>query len=159
MTAMPLPAAPVAHPPAPAVVASDLLGPLLAPPDACYTFDAGLYGFEACRRFVLVPAGRPALYWLQSAEEPGLVFLLADPGHFFAHHDVDVPGAEIDALAGPGAHAADCTALVIVTLGEQRGAATANLQAPVVLHGPSRAGRQVVLDDGHQRVRVPLAIA
>ena len=56
-----------------------------------------------------------------------------------------------------GVDGADFAAFAIVTLGHERGAATANLQAPVVLHGPSRTGRQVVLNDGHQRVRVPLA--
>lgn len=140
-------------------VASELLGPIMASRDARYTFAAGLYGFETCHNFVLVPAGRPALYWLQSTEEPGLVFLLAEPGHFFPDYDVDVPAAELDALAGPGTRGDDFAAFAIVTLGNERGGATVNLQAPLVLHGPTRTGRQVVLGDGHQRVRVPIVIA
>ena len=139
-------------------IASALLGPVIAPAEARYAFPAGLYGFEACCGYVLVPAGRPALFWLQSTEEPGLVFLLAEPGQFFPQHEIDVPGHELESLAGPAAHAAEFVAFVIVTLGDEPGAATANLQAPLVLHTASRTGRQVVLDDGHQRVRVPLAI-
>ncbi len=139
-------------------VASDLLGPVLAPRDAHYRFPAGLYGFNDFRDFVLIPAGRPGLYWLQSVENSALVFLLADPGHFFAHHELDVPAADLEALAGCHAPADEFAAFVVVTLGETRGAATANLQAPVALHTPSRTARQVVLNDGHQRVRVPLAV-
>ncbi|HEY0777249.1 MAG TPA: flagellar assembly protein FliW [Gemmatirosa sp.] len=146
--------------PAPDVsVASDLLGPVPAPPEACYTFPVGLYGFDTCRGFVLVPAGRPALYWLQSTEEPGLVFLVADPGHFFPLHDIDVPTADLDALAGSHAPDVEFAAFVIVTLGETRGTATANLQAPIVFHAPSRTACQVVLNDGQDRVRVPIAIS
>ena len=143
----------------PDVVTSNLLGPIPATPEAHFTFPAGLYGFEACRSFVLVPAGRPALYWLQSAEEPGLVFLLVEPGHFFPDFEVDVPAFDLDALAGAGTAPDDFAAFAIVTLGAQPGRATVNLQAPVVLHAPSRRGRQLVLDDGGARVRVPFAIS
>ncbi len=146
--------------PAPAeTVMSDLLGPIAAAPGARYAFPAGLYGFDACRGFVLVPAGRPALYWLQSTEAADLVFLLADPGHFFPQHEIDVSAHDLEALAGPAASGDDFAALVVVTLGETRGTATANLQAPVVFHAPSHTARQVVIDDGQGRVRVPLAVA
>lgn len=138
-------------------ISSTLLGSVMAPPDARYTFPTGLYGFDTCRGFVLVPAGRTALYWLQSTEEPGLAFLLAEPGHFFPDHEIDVPARELEPLA-PAAHAGEFLAFVIVTLGDQRGSASANLQAPLVMHPASRTGRQVVLDDGHQRVRVALTI-
>lgn len=154
-----LPTRPLAAHPHPTLVASDLLGPVMAPPEARFTFPTGLYGFERCREFVLLPAGRPALHWLQSAEESSLAFLVAEPGAFFPDHDVDVPEPDLDALAGSDAESDDFAAFAIVTLGQERGAATANLQAPLVLHGPSRTGRQVVLNDGHQRVRVPLAIS
>ena len=140
------------------IVTSDLLGPIAVTPDAHYTFPSGLYGFDACREFVLVPAGRPALFWLQSTENPGLVFLLAEPGHFLAENEIDVPALDLEALAGVPAQADEFLALAIVTLGEARGTATANLQAPVVCHTPTRTARQVVLDDGHTRVRIPLAI-
>lgn len=149
---------PLAAQPHPTLVASDLLGPVMVPPEARYSFPAGLYGFDGCREFVLLPAGRPALHWLQSTEESGLTFLVAEPGAFFPEQEVDVPSPDLDAIAGADAEAADFAAFAIVTLGRERGTATANLQAPLVLHAPSRTGRQVVLNDGRGRVRVPLAI-
>jgi flagellar assembly factor FliW len=154
-----MPSRPIAAHPHPTLVASDLLGPVMAPPEARYSFPTGLYGFDSYREFVLLPAGRPALHWLQSTEASGLTFLVAEPGAFFPDDDVDVPEPDLDALAGPDAEADEFAAFTIVTLGRERGRATANLQAPLVLHGPSRTGRQVVLNDGRGRVRVPLAIA
>lgn len=142
----------------PTLVASDLLGPVMAPPEARYSFPTGLYGFDTYREFVLLPAGRPALHWLQSTEESGLTFLVAEPGAFFPEQEIDVPAPDLDAIAGPHAAADQFAAFAIVTLGRERGAATANLQAPLVLHAQSRTGRQVVLNDGRRRVQVPLAI-
>lgn len=139
--------------PAPAVTAavaytvdSVLLGPVVADADAVYTFPDGIYGFERARTFVLVPSGRDGLCWLQSLEDGTLVLLLADPAHFYPDEITGAPDL-------------DAAARVVVTLPRAAGGtATANLQAPVLLHTATRAGRQVVLDDGRQRVRVPIAI-
>ena len=156
-------AAPAPAAPAPAgarvTVASDLLGALELPASALFTFAAGLYGFEGARRFALVSAGRDGLWWLQSAEAPALVFLLADPFHFVADYAVDVPDGELAHL-GSGAGAAGALAvLVIVTLPAAAGqGATANLQAPVLLHAAAGTGRQVVLPDARWSVQTPLAL-
>jgi flagellar assembly factor FliW len=140
-----------------ATVVSELLGDVELPAAALYTFPAGLYGFEACRRFALVPAGREGLFWLQSAELSGLVFLLADPFHFFPHYEADLPDDELATLgvaagARPGV-------LVIVTLpGSGSETASANLRAPLVLEPTSRQGRQLVLADERLAVREPLTL-
>ncbi len=132
--------------PAAYTIDSALLGPVVADADAVYTFPDGLYGFERARAFVLVPAGREGLCWLQSLEDGALVLLLADPARFFPDEPATSPN-----------HAA--AARVVVTLPNAHGGiATANLQAPVRLHAITRVGRQVVLDDGRQRIRVPISI-
>lgn len=131
----------------PHAVDSVLLGPVVADADAVYTFPEGIYGFERARAFVLVPAGRDGLCWLQSLEDGALVLLLADPAHFYPDEPAVAPDADV-------------TARVVVTLSRRAGGpATANLQAPVLLDPATRAGRQVVLDDGRQRIRIPIAIA
>ena len=139
-------------------VASDLLGAIELPADALYTFAAGLYGFEAARRFALVPAGREGLFWLQSAEERGLVFLLADPFHWYPDYAADLPDAELAALGRTGD--GPVGVLAIVTLSGQPGeAASVNLRAPVVLEPTHRQGRQLVLRDEGLGVREPLALS
>ena len=138
-------------------VVSELLGDVELPAAALYTFPAGLYGFDACRRFALVPAGREGLFWLQSAEASGLVFLLADPFHWFPDYVADVPEAELAALGR--ADDAPVGVLAIVTLPSAAGeAASVNLRAPVILDPAGRGGRQVVLRDERLRVREPLAL-
>ena len=133
-----------AAPSLPLIVESALLGTVRADANAVYAFPDGIYGFERARSFVLVPAGREGLCWLQSTEDGGLVLLLADPHQFFGS-DVpvgDTPGEVVQ---------------VVVTLPQQAGAlATANLQAPLLFDAVRSIGRQTVCDDGRQRVRIPI---
>jgi flagellar assembly factor FliW len=150
-----------ARPDAPAegnvTLASDLLGAVELPAADVLDFPAGLPGFPAARRFVLVPAGRPGLFWLQSADAPGLVFLLADPFHWCPGYDLDVSDAELASLGA--ATAADLAVFAVVTLpaapGEQ---ASVNLRAPVLLSARTRQGRQVVLAGERHAVRAALAL-
>lgn len=138
-------------------IASDLLGTLVLPVTELLVFPAGIPGFPEARRFVLVPAGRTGLYWLQSAEASGLVFLLADPFLWFPDYDIDVPDAELAALGvrAPG----DLAVFAVVTLPATAGEpASVNLRAPVLLGTPTRRGRQLVLADERYAVREPLAL-
>ena len=138
-------------------VASDLLGAIELPADALYTFGTGLYGFAEARRFALVPAGREGLFWLQSAESRGLIFLLADPFHWYPDYAADIPDAELAALGHTGD--APVGVLAIVTLPATPGEpASVNLRAPIVLDPEGRQGRQVVLRDERFGVREALAL-
>ena len=135
-------------------IASTLLGPLEVGPESRLRFDAGLYGFPDARDFALVPSGREGLWWLQSADEPALALLLADPFHFFPDYAPDVPDAEVAALAR---EAAEFTLFVVVTLSAD--APTANLRAPVVVDAQARRARQVVLPEERRVVREPIGLA
>jgi flagellar assembly factor FliW len=141
-------------------VSSDLLGALAVPAEAVHAFPEGLYGFPEARQFALVPAGREGLAWLQSLERSGLTFLLADPFHFFAGYEADVPDAELAHLGIAADAAAGAIALyAIVTLPGTAGeTASVNLRAPLVLAPGAQRGRQVVLPDATHGVREPLAL-
>ncbi len=128
------------------VVPSRLLGPVLVSRDALVAMPAGLYGFEHCRSYALIPAGRDGLWWMQSVEREALIFLLADPFVFFPGHAVDVPPAELSALGAT--EETVLTAFVIVTLPARDGeGASANLRAPLVLDAERKVARQIVLGD------------
>lgn len=145
---------------APEALASHLLGTLDVGADALFDFDAGLYGFPGARRFALVPAARDGLWWLQSAEDPALVFLLADPFHFFPAYAPDVPDAELAQLGGGGAPPADRVGVyAVVTLGTAGApTASANLRAPVLLDTGAGRGRQVVLPADPHGITEPIAL-
>jgi flagellar assembly factor FliW len=144
-------------PDVPVSLSSDLLGPLDVPAGACFDFPEGLPGFDHARRFALVPAGREGLFWLQSLEASGLVFLLADPYHWFGAYEVELRAADRQALGAEGPD--DVAVLAIVTLpGAPGEAASVNLRAPVLLGHSARRGRQLVREDQRYRVREPLAL-
>lgn len=151
--------------PAPAaghvLVASDLLGALEVPEAACYTFDEGLYAFEACRGFALVPTGRDGVWWLQSRDHAGLVFVVADPFHFFPGYTAEVPDAELAPIGTDGqpTPAERLLTLAIVTLPMEQGeTASANLRAPLLLDTATRRGRQLVLPASPYGVREAIGL-
>ncbi|HEU4628456.1 MAG TPA: flagellar assembly protein FliW [Gemmatimonadaceae bacterium] len=138
-------------------VASDLLGALTVGAESVYTFPAGMYGFPECRRFALVPAGREGLFWLQSLEHATLIFLLADPFHFFPDYAVELSAGDRAELRV--AEAADVAVLCVVTLPRTRGEApTANVQGPVALNVTAQVGRQLALGAPGLDVRRPLPL-
>ena len=95
-------AAPLAcpSPDAPVIVASRLFGPLSVRPDAFITFPDGLPGFAGERRFILLPAAPEGVYWLQSADEGSVAFLLVDPFPVFPEYAVELPDSP-DGEAAP----------------------------------------------------------
>lgn len=121
-------------------------------------FDDGIFGFPACRSFVLVRTAHPALYWLQSTDDEPLRLLLADPFVFFDGYSVDVPDADVKRLAP--ASASDVAILATVTIGDavaQR--STANLQGPIAIDVRSGRGRQFIVNDPACQVREPIDLA
>jgi flagellar assembly factor FliW len=140
------------------IVSSDVLGPLSVPEEEIVRFPAGLLGLPECRSFVLLPADREGLYWLQSVEESSLAFVLVDPFLFVEGYSVEVPQAELDALGAEGA--GDVAILTIVTLpGSRDGTPTTNLQGPLAVNLRGRVGRQMVIQDSEFGVRVPVDLA
>jgi flagellar assembly factor FliW len=132
-------------------IASRLFGPLTVPRNDVIVMPDGMLGFAGERRFILLPAAPEGIFWLQSVEESGLVFLLVDPFIHFAGYEVDLPDVP---EPGPGEEVA---VLTIVTLPRERGeGCTANLQGPLVIHFPTRVARQVVLSDSRYHTKHPL---
>jgi len=132
-------------------VASRLFGPLTVPRSDIIVMPEGMLGFAGERRFIMLPAAPDGVFWLQSVDEGGLVFLLVDPFIYFPGYVVDLPDVP---EPRPGEQVA---VLTIVTLprGDDEGC-TANLQGPVVIHFPTRIARQVVLSDSQYHTKHPL---
>jgi flagellar assembly factor FliW len=128
--------------PAPAP-AADAIGPATGP-QPIVTFEQGLIGFPAYRRFLLLPTPHPSVFRLQSLDEPALAFLVADPFPFFKGYGVDLPDTDTKRL---GATAPDDVAIfVTVTLSSDPARlSTANLQGPIAVNVRTMQGRQVIL--------------
>ena len=153
---MTAPTAAVAHED-PFVVASDVLGPLTVARAELLQFPQGLYGFPECHTWVLVPTRREGLFWLQSADDALLAFLLVDPFTHFPGYAVDLSAADL-ARVGTS-EPSEIVVLAVVTVGSRDGAPpTANLQGPVVLNMRARQGFQLVLSVEGYGVREPFSI-
>lgn len=134
------------------IVHSSLLGPLSVAPAELLEFPDGLYGFPECRQFVLVPAEKEGLYWLQSAEHSTLAFLLVDPFLHFDGYAVDIPPADLSGLAAE--HPSDIVILAIVTLPRTRHERlTANLQGPLAVNLAQQRAKQLAVSESDFGVR------
>ena len=126
-------------------------------------FQAGLPGFEGCRRFLPIDdaALRPFLF-LQSLEEPRLCFITLpaaalDPGYKLKMSAEDAAAIGLEKQPSAGTEA---LCLVVVSMAEgAEGVFTANLLAPIVISGATGRAVQSVRDDTAYSCRHPLAAA
>lgn len=139
------------------IVRSDLLGSLEMRPEEVLEFSAGLFGFPECRSFVLVPAERDGLYWLQSTDHSTLSFLLADPFLFYDGYAVELSPQDLEMLRAQDP--TDVLILAIVTLPRSRDELpTANLQGPLAINMRGQVALQLALVEGEFGLRCPLRL-
>lgn len=94
------------------------------------------------------------LYELRSLEQPDVRFMVAVPGAYFADYEIELDDHECGdlGLSEPG----DALVLVMLTVGADAAATTANLLAPVVINARTRTAAQVILTGSDWPVRAPL---
>ena len=118
---------------------------------------APMPGFPDHQRFALVQLDEAGvLCSLQSVQDPALRFLVVPPAAFFPDYTPVIDDATVAALGIESAD--DAIVLLVVNPGDDAGAATANLLAPVVVNLATRQGGQVVLDEDLP-IRAPLLAA
>lgn len=127
-------------------------GPLEIASDSILTFPAGLLGFEELKQFVLLerPEIEP-LEWLQSVENPQIVFTVMDPAVVFGNYHAELAPEDWEALGLP--EGTPLKLRVLVTVPKDPAEMTANLLGPLVFSPEHGKGRQVVLVDSDYPVR------
>ena len=118
--------------------------------DAVLEFPAGLIGLGGAR-YALIPHGEESPFqWLQSLDDPELALPVTDPFAFFGDYGVDLSDDDTEKLGAASAE----DVRVLVTVSASGDAVTANLKAPIVVHG----GRafQVINEAPGADVRRPL---
>lgn len=138
-------------------VDSLVLGSLTVPVESVFTFTDGLHGFAEYRDFVIVPAARRGLYWMQSTIERAIAFLLVDPFVVAAGYELDLAVGERSVL---DVHdASELLVLAIVTLPAlQTQLPTANLRGPLVFNTRTRCARQVLSAVPTHEVQAPVNV-
>ncbi len=138
---------------------NERFGTVQIPDEAVIRFEDGLYGFEDCHQFALLPveAGNPRLQWLQSLDDPALAWLILDPSLIRPDYAPVVDAQDLQGIGLGGLE--EGIVMVICVLAANLQDVTANLQAPLVFNPAARQGRQVILLDPSLPVRQPVLAA
>jgi len=105
----------------------------------------GLFGFEDDIEYVLLDSENPSFYWLQSVNDKEIAFVLINPFLFRKDYEANVTNED---LAEIGIKSPDnALVFVIVTIPQDGGPMTANLQGPLIINKENMTGMQAILSD------------
>ena len=159
------------------VIETTRFGPIEVDSDRVIHFAHGLLGFPEARRFALIQTdagdtlGDPSadeatadcFYWLQSADDPRLAFVVCDPSGFlpeFADYSAGTLPLRGECREELGFDAEDREAVdgaqVLVICNRVGEWITGNLLGPLVINGETFKGKQVVLTERKWGTRHPL---
>lgn len=138
-------------------IATSRFGTIDCPEQALLAVPAGILGFPASTRYVVLDHDRDVPFkWLQSVDEPALAFVIADPVLFAPEYRVVLLEQDTRDLGVRSSD--DLLIFVIVTIPlDDPIRFTANLRGPVVVNRHARIGKQVILQEDYP-TRAPLAI-
>ena len=105
-------------------------------------FPGGLYGFEDYTEYALLDAHKRPFYWLQSIQNREVAFVLINPYLFRPDYVLDVPKDDLERIGNPEGDAT--LVFTILTIPNEGGEVTANLQGPLVINRKARTGIQSI---------------
>jgi len=100
------------------------------------------------------PVRDSAFSWLHSIDDPTLALPVTNPWQFFSDYEVKLSDDDAATLQLESPEQAEI--FCVVRAADQLGDFTINLRGPIVIHGESRLGRQVINEVGGYGVREPL---
>jgi flagellar assembly factor FliW len=142
----------------PIQISTSRFGDVTVDPKQLVTFPQGLIGFDFTgpARFALLPCPpcgqSQSFYWLQSATDPEVAFLVVDPGLFFKDYQVQIREETQQDLELADAKDGQC----LVICNRAGDWLTGNLLGPLVINTRTRVGQQVVLTEKKWTCRQPL---
>ncbi|XEC95376.1 flagellar assembly protein FliW [Paenibacillus tarimensis] len=123
-----------------------------------YTFPKGIPGFEDQTSFIIVaPEEDRPFAFLQSAANPELVFVIADPFLFYPDYDFEIPEPVLTELNIESSDQVLVRSIINTSNGLE--AATINLVAPILFNAEAQLGKQVVFGKSPYTTKQPLFVA
>lgn len=109
------------------------------------TFAQGLFAFEEKKRYILLENEDPGnpLWWLQSLDDPNLVFVLINPFLFKPDYEFDLAEEDVKELGLQKPE--EVVVFCLVVIPEDVKKMTGNLLAPLIINATSKQGKQIVL--------------
>lgn len=118
-------------------------------PEAVFTFPEGFVGFESSKRFsIFHEEGKPTVFWLQSLDDPELMFSIVAPELIDLEYRIEL--SDQDCALLDLHHAEDAVVVVMVyrdAVASERIAAST--RSPLILNLKNRRGMQKVLQEVH----------
>jgi len=105
----------------------------------------GLFGFEDFTEYVLLDAEHEPFFWLQSIDEKEIAFVIINPFLFRKDYEANVTNEELAEIGIKSAE--NALIFVIVTIPQDGGNMTANLQGPIIINKESMTAMQAILSD------------
>ncbi len=117
-------------------------------PQSVITFPQGIPPFDSCQRYKLFhEEGTESVFWLQSLEDPDLMFSVTDPDLLKLSYEVSLSDEEQKLLdIAPG----DELLLSVIVYKDGENPAESlkvNARAPIVINASKRLGLQKLLQD------------
>ena len=134
-------------------IESTRFGRLVVDDERVMTFPSGLLGFPDHSRFALIQTSEENyFFWLQSADDPNLAFVVTDPSIFFKDYQAPIREETRQDLELED----DAHAQVFVICNKVDEWLTGNLLGPIVVNTQNREASQVVLTEKKWTTRQPL---
>ena len=136
------------------IINSTRFGQLEIRDDSIIVFPEGLIGLGGSRYALVARDDKSVFFWLHSIDDPSLALPVTKPWPFFTDYEVKLSDDDAATLQLESPEQADI--FCVVRAADQLGDFTINLRGPIVIHGESRLGRQVINEVGGYGVREPL---
>ena len=124
-------------------------------PQSVITFPQGIPPFDHCQRYKLFhEEGKTTIFWLQSLDDPALLFSVTDPDWLRLSYEVTLT-AEEQAMLQLAAGDELLLAVIIYKEGDAKEEALkVNTRAPIVLNLNKRLGLQKLLQEFETSVAI-----
>jgi flagellar assembly factor FliW len=115
------------------------------------TIPQGLFGFEDYKEYVLIDAEAQPFIWLQSINEKEIAFILLNPFIFRKDYELNITNEELSEIGLKSPE--NAMILVIITIPQDGGPITANLQGPIVINTENMTAMQAILADAKWKTK------
>ena len=127
-------------------------GQLTVGDDEIIQIPQGILGFPEYKRFCLVdPGDETLILWLQSLDNPEIVFPMLEPKIFRTEYSARLSAAELRELKLENIN--QSAVFSILTIPEDVNQMTANLKAPLVINLKQQIAKQVVLQESEYSIK------
>jgi flagellar assembly factor FliW len=134
------------------IIKTGRFGQLTVGDDETIFIPQGILGFPEYKRFCLVdPGDETLILWLQSLENPEIVFPVLEPKIFKPDFAVRLSAAELRELKLENVN--QSAVFAILTIPEDATQMTANLKAPLVINLKEQIAKQVVLQENEYSIK------